>query len=81
MLEAASEAKSVAIKRDSLRINPIARRFKALSLSFVDRFSSQGFPAEMLSAIGGFHPTGSRYERDIVLHSLPTGMGIYLLMA
>lgn len=81
MLEAASEAESAAMERDSLRINPIARRFKALSISFIDRLSSQGFPAEMLSAMGNFHPSGSRYERDIVLHSLPTGMGIYLLMA
>jgi len=81
MLEAASEANTAAMERDSMRISPIARRFKALSISFIDRLSSQGYPAEMLSAIGNFHPTGSRYERDIVLHSLPIGMGIYLLMA
>jgi len=81
ILEAASEAKSAAMERDPLWITPIARRFKALSISFIDRLSSQGYPAEMLSAIGNFHPTGSRYERDIVLHSLPTGMGIYMLIA
>jgi len=81
VLEAASEAKSAAMERNFLRINPFARVFKALSFLFVDRLSSQGYPAEMLRAIGDFHPNGSRYQRDIVLNSLPTGMGIYLLMA
>ncbi len=81
VLEAALEASSGGAEPDDLRINPIARGFRALSVSLIDRLTSQGLPAEMLSVVGEHRPTRGRYERDIVLHSFPTGMGIYLLMA
>jgi hypothetical protein len=81
LLEAASEASSGGSKQADLSINPIARGFRDLSVSLIDRLTSQGLPAEMLRVVGGDHPTRGRFERDIVLHSFPTGTGFYLLMA
>ncbi len=81
LLDAASGMRSDMPERDGSPIRPIMRRFRALSVSLIDGLASQGFPAEMLSAVGEHHPTRARYERDIVLHSFPTGMGIYLLTA
>jgi hypothetical protein len=81
LLEAASESRSGGSKQGNMPISPIARGFRALSVSLIDRLTSQGLPAEMLRVVGEDHPTRGRFERDIVLHSFPTGMGIYLLMA
>ena len=81
LLEAASEVSSGGSKQNDLSINPIARGFRALSVTLIDRLTSQGLPAEMLRVVGEHHPTRDRFERDIVLHSFPTGTGIYLLMA
>lgn len=81
LLDAASGMRSDMPEANDSPLRPIMRRFRALSVSLIDGLASQGFPAEMLSAVGEHHPTRARFERDIVLHSFPTGMGIYLLTA
>ena len=81
LLEAASEASSGGSKQGNMRISPIARGFRTLSASLVERLTSQGLPAEMLRVVGESHPTRGRFEREIVMHSFPTGMSIFLLMA
>ena len=81
LLDAASGLRSDTPEQDEWRIRPILRRFRALSVSLIDGLASRGFPAEMMSAVGEHHPYRARFERDIVLHSFPTGMGIYLLTA
>jgi len=81
VLEAAREADSDRVLQEGTRASPLVRRVKALSVSLIEHLASQGLPEEMSSAVGGFHRSKANYDRDIVLHSFPTGMGIYLLMA
>jgi hypothetical protein len=81
VLEAASRADSGPALQQRSQASSLVRRFNALSVSLVERLASQGLPEEMSSAVGGFHRSARKYERDIVLHSFPTGMGIYMLMA
>jgi hypothetical protein len=81
VLEAARDADSDRILQESVRSNPLVRRFKTLSVSLIDHLASQRLPEEMSSAVGGYHRSSVRYERDVVLHSFPSGTGIYLMMA
>lgn len=81
IMEAAGGVDSKRLLQESPRPSSLVRRFKALSVSLIEHLASQGFPEEMSSAVGGFHRSKAGYERDIILHSFPTGMGIYLLMA
>jgi hypothetical protein len=80
-MEAAKGAESGRILQDNARTIPLVRRVKALSVSLIEHLASQGLPEEMSSAVGGYHRSSVRYERDMVLHSFPTGTGIYLMMA
>lgn len=81
VLEAAREADSDRFLHEGTRETPLVRRVKALSVSLIEHLASQGLPEEMSSAVGGFHRSKAGFERDIVLHSFPTGMGISLLLA
>lgn len=81
VLDAAREADSDRILQESVRSNPLVRRFKALSVSLIEHLASQGLPEEMSSAVGGYHRSSVRYDRDVILHSFPSSTGTYLMMA
>ncbi len=81
VLEAASEADSDRILQEGADASPLVRRFKALSVSLIEHLASQRLPEEMSSAVGGYHRSSVRYDRDAILHSFPSGTGIYLMMA
>ena len=81
LLEAASEAKQGAIKLVEIRPTPFASKLITFPALVIDRLSAQGLPAEMSVAMGRIHPTRGKYAREVIVHSFPTGMGIYLLMA
>lgn len=81
VMEAAKGVDSEQIVQDDKSAGPLVRRFKALSVSLIEHLASQGLPEEMSSAVGGYHRSSVRYDRDMVLHAFPAGTGIYLMMA
>jgi hypothetical protein len=81
ILDAARGADTEKIRQEAARTSLLVRRFKALSVSLIEQFVAQRLPEEMSSAVGGYHRSSVRYERDVILHSFPSGTGIYLMMA